>query len=549
MSQKRILIIGGVAGGASCAARARRLDESAKIIVFERGPYVSFANCGLPYHVGDVIPDESDLLLVTPTRFKERFDIEVRVRNEVLRIDREAREVEVRDIAEGKVYREPYDALVLATGAGSVKPPLEGLDLPGVFTLRTVPDTRRLKQWIADRKTNLAVVVGAGFVGLEVAENLRHRGLEVHVIERDEQVLPPIDPEMADHVREHLEEHGVRMHLGKGLKRIEAGPDGILRVHTDDQAIDAGVVILAVGVKPETTLAIESGITLGSLGGIEVDASMRTNDPHVWAVGDVVEDQCFVTGKTMLLPLAGPANREGRLAADVICGRDERFRGVQGTVVCGLFDITIAATGVSEKRLSSLGIDDYQAVWLHPNSHVSYYPGAKPIHLKLVFERETGRVLGAQAVGMAAVEKRIDVIAMAIQMHATVFDLEQAELCYAPQFGAAKDPVNVAGMIAANHLRGHLELARWDDLERTDALLVDVREAHEFAKEHIPNATNIPLSELRDRIAELPTDREVWLYCHSGKRSYDAARSLMQRGFLVRNLPGGIESWRRRRLP
>ncbi len=538
---KRILIVGGVAAGASCAARARRLDESAEIILFERGPHVSFASCGLPYHVGDVIPKESDLLLVTPERFRERLAIDVRVRHEVLRVDRAARTIDVRT-PDGEVRTERYDALVLSTGATPIRPPIEGIDLPGVFSVRDVPDTRRLKEWMAERGARRAVVVGAGFIGLEIAENLVHRGLEVTLVERADQVLAPLDPEMARPVQAHLEQHGVRLMLSTSLERIERVGES-LRVHGDGAAFEADVVVLGLGVRPEVTLAREAGLEIGARGGLVVDESMRTADPHIWAAGDVVETRCVVSGRAISMPLAGPASRQGRVAADSIAGREARFRGVQGTAVCGVFGLTAATTGVNEKTLRAMGVA-YRASHLHPSSHVTYYPGAQTIHLKLLFSPEDGRVLGAQAVGRADVDKRIDVIAMAIQMGASVYDLEEAELCYAPQFGAAKDPVNVAGMISANHLRGDLPMAAWDEIG--DALLVDVREPDEFDTEHVPGARNVPLSQLRDRLEELPRDRELLLYCKSGKRSYDAARALTQRGFRVRALPGGIESWHHR---
>ncbi len=541
MPSKRILIVGGVAAGASCAARARRLDEAAEIILFERGPHVSFASCGLPYHVGEVIADERDLLLVTPERFRARLAIDVRVRHEVLSIDRAARTVRVRS-ADGREQTEPYDALVLATGTSPMRPPVEGIDLPGVFSVRDVPGTRRLKAWIDERGPRRAVVVGAGFIGLEIAENLARRGLSVTVIERASQVLAPLDPEMAGPLQKHIEANGVDVRVGATLARIERAAD-VLHVHTDAGAcVDADVVVLGLGVRPEVGLAKDAGLAIGVTGGIVVDETMRTEDPHVWAAGDAVETRCFVTGRPVLLPLAGPASRQGRIAADTICGRDARFRGVQGTAVCGLFGLTAASTGVNEKTLRALSIP-HRSVHLHPKSHVSYYPGAQTIHLKLLFDPESGRVLGAQGVGRADVDKRIDVIATAIQMGATVFDLEEAELCYAPQFGAAKDPVNVAGMIAANHMRGDLSLREWVEVG-PDAFLVDVREPDEFAAEHVPGALNVPLSVLRERLDELPRDREVLLYCESGKRSYDAARALAQRGFHVRTLPGGIESWR-----
>ncbi len=545
--RKRILIIGGVAAGSSCATRARRLDEDAEIIVFEKGPHVSFANCGLPYHVGDVIPDESDLLLVTPKRFRERHAIGVHVGHEVTAIDPAAQTVSVTNLSTGAERIEPYDALVLATGARAVRPPIPGLDLPGVFTLRTVPETRRVREWLALTRARRAVVVGAGFVGLEVAENLTKRGLQVTVLDLQNQVMPQLDPEMAAPVARRLRSRGIRLHLGDGLAEIARHDDGLTVTTAGGVSLPADLVVLGLGVRPRTALAAAAGLALGATGGVAVSPSQQTSDPHIWAVGDVSEERCRVTGSPRLLPLAGPANRQGRLAADAICGRPVTSRGVQGTAVCRLFDLTAASTGQGARELDALGIP-HASAWLHPGHHVSYYPGARTIHLKLIYATDTGRVLGAQAVGEAGVERRVDVIAMAIQLGATVYDLEHAELCYSPQIGSAKDPVNMAGMIAANQLRGDLPTARWADLPDARVALVDVREPDEFAAGHLPGARNVPLSQLRDRTAELPTDRPLWLYCHSGKRSYDATRALTQRGFDARSLPGGMETWRQLQL-
>jgi len=539
---RRVLIVGGVAGGASAAARLRRLDETCRIVVFDRGPFVSFANCGLPYFVGDVIREEKDLIVASPQLFRERFEIEVRTRTEVLSIDRGARTIRVRDLASGRESEEPYTHLVLAPGARAVRPPIEGIDLPGVFVLRTIPDSTRLRRWIEERGARHAVVVGAGFIGLETAENLVHRGLAVSMVELGPQVMPPLDPEMAYSVEQRLRERGVDLHLGDAVAGLRQ-EGRRLRVSTRaGTELETDLVILAVGVRPEVGLAEAAGLALGSTGGIRVDASMRTDDPAIFAVGDAVEDRDVVTGQACLLPLAGPANRQGRLAADAICGRAGTFRGVQGTSVCGLFDLVVASTGATEKALVRAGVSGFEAVHLHPGNHVGYYPGAAQIHMKLLFDRSTGRVLGLQAVGGPGTERRVDVVAMAIQMGATVFDLEQAELCYAPQFGAAKDPVNLAGMIAANVLRGDLALAHWKVERPPDVLLLDVREAHEFAAGHVPGALNIPLTELRRRLDELPRDREIWLHCVVGQRAYYATRALAQRGHRVRNLSGGLRT-------
>ena len=544
MSRNKIVIIGGVAGGATCAARCRRLDESAKIIVIDRGLYVSFANCGLPYYVGDVIKEESKLLVANARLFEERFNIEVRTKNEAVAIDRAAREIEVKEISTSRIYRERYDALVLAPGAAAMRPPLPGVDSPGIFVLRTIPDSREIRAWISEKNARSAVIVGAGFIGLEMAENLAHRGLSITVIEMLWQVMPPLDPEMARPVQEHLEMHGVKIALGDAVASFEARKGQIL-VSTKSGAQHVGdLVILAIGVRPETDLAKTAGLELGERGGIRVDEQMRTSDPHIWAVGDAVEVRDTVTGQWVLMPLAGPANRQGRVAADAICGRDSRFRGVQGTAICGVFGLQVASTGATEKNLRRIGTSDYEKIYLHPGHHVSYFPGAKPINIKLIFRKSNGSVLGGQAVGEADVDKRIDVIATAIQLGGTIFDLEQAELCYAPQFGAAKDPVNYAGMIAANHLRGDLPLADWRQLKPDSVLLVDVRDAEEFDTEHVPGAINLPLNQIRRRLHELPRDREVWLYCGVGQRAYYATRVLMQNGFRVKNLAGGFRTYK-----
>jgi NADPH-dependent 2,4-dienoyl-CoA reductase/sulfur reductase-like enzyme/rhodanese-related sulfurtransferase len=540
---KKVLIVGGVAGGASCAARLRRLSEEADIVVFDRGPYVSFANCGLPYYVGNVILDEKKLLVASADLFQTRFNIEVRTEHEVMAIDRERREIEVKRLSTGETYRERYDALVLSPGASPIRPPLPGIDLPGIFVLRTIPDSRRIKDWIGEREAKRAVVVGGGLIGMEMAENLVHLDLSVTVIEMLDQVLPPLDPEMAELVHQHLQAKGVSVRLRDAVASFEPSPEGALAVRTKSgEAFPADLVVLSIGVRPETKLARDAGLALGERGGIRVDEAMHTSDPYIWAVGDAVESRDIVTGEGNVAPLAGPANRQGRVAADSICGRDARFRGVQSTAVCGVLGLTVAATGANEKTLRRAAIQ-YEVIYLHPGHHAGYYPGAKPLHLKLLFSPGEGRILGAQAVGLEGVEKRIDVIAMALQKQATVFDLEEAELCYAPQYGAAKDPVNVAGMIAANALRGDAPLARWEDLATSGAMLLDVREPAEFAAGHIEGAVNLPLPQLRRRLPELPREREIMVYCGVGQRSYYALRILAQHGFKVRTLPGGLSTY------
>jgi NADPH-dependent 2,4-dienoyl-CoA reductase/sulfur reductase-like enzyme/rhodanese-related sulfurtransferase len=542
---ERILIVGGVAGGASAAARARRLSETSEIIVFDRGPFVSFANCGLPYFVGDVIREEEQLIVASPELFRNRFNIEVRTRNEVTSIDRTAGEIEVRDLETDRSYRERYTRLILSPGASPIRPPFPGIDSPGIFVLRTIPDSRRIREWIEEKKASRAVIVGAGFIGLEMAENLSRRGLGVTVVELLNQVMPPLDPEMALPVEEHMRANGIDLHLGDGVAGFETEAGQGVRVRTQSgKTFEADLVILGIGVRPEVDLARGCGLELGERGGIRVDASMRTSDPRIFAVGDAVETHDVITGQSVVVPLAGPANRQGRIAADAIFGRPAKFRGVQVTSVCGVFDLTVASTGATEKALRRAGVKDFESIYLHPGHHVGYYPGARPIHLKLVFAKADGRVLGAQAIGEKGAERRIDVIAFAIQKGATVFDLEEAELCYAPQFGAAKDPVNLAGMIAGNVLRGDHPVAHWTDLDTDGGFLVDVREPAEFEAGHVTGAVNIPLGSLRQRLNEIPADREVWLYCGVGQRAYYATRVLMQSGRRVRNLSGGIQTYR-----
>ncbi len=545
MARKRVVIVGGVAGGATCAARLRRLDEDAEIVVLDRGYYVSFANCGLPYFVGNVIQPESKLLLASKELFRERFNIEVRIRHEAVAIDRRSHHVVVREVDSEREYREPYDALVLSPGASPIRPPLPGIDLPGIFTLRDLPDSEDIREWIESRNAHRAVIVGGGFIGLEMAENLVHRGMEVTIVEMADQLMPPLDPEMADFVRRRVASHTAHLQLGDGVAGFEQAGDGSLVVRTGrGGSFGADLVILAIGVRPESQLAREAGLEIGERGGIRVDPQMRTSDPLIWAVGDAVEVKDRVIDQWELVPLAGPANRQGRIAADVICGRESRFKGVQATAVCGFFGLTVALTGATEKALRQAGIGGFESVYLHPGHHAGYYPGAKPIHLKLVFRRSDGLVLGAQAVGEDGVARRIDVISTAIQMGATVFDLEEAELCYAPQYGSAKDPVNLAGMIAANVVRGDADLAPWGELHSAGAFLLDVREVEELRGGYIDGAVNIPLRQLRARMNELPRDREIWVNCRVGHRAYYACRILSQHGFRVCNLSGGYHTYR-----
>ena len=555
-ASKKVVIVGGVAGGASCAARLRRLDENAKILMVERGPYVSYANCGLPYYCGSVIEKESSLLVADEKLFREQFAIDVRTLCEVVGISAAEKTVQLRNAKTGEVSTESYDKLVLSPGAAPVRPELPGIDLPGIFSVRTVPDAREIRAWIEQHKQEQAgmnsysgyqtvkramrgVVVGGGFIGLEMAENLIHQGLEVTLVHKHEQLLPRLDPEMSRFVDRYLQKNGVRLALNDGAAGFQKSPDGSLQVLTKSgKAHPADIVILAIGVRPETALAKMAGITIGERGGILVDEHMCTSNPDIFAVGDAVEIKDFVTGESSLIPLAGPANREGRIAADVISGRDSRFRGSQGTSIIGVFDGAVAWTGISENQLIRLGQKDYEKIYIFPNAHAGYYPDAKMVAMKVIFRKSDGRILGAQALGLEGVDKRIDVIAMAIQMGLTIYDLEEAELCYAPQFGMAKSAINFAGMVAADVLRGDMPLSHWNSGE--DGYLLDVRHPEELAAEQVSGACNIPLDELRMRLGELPKDREILVFCRSGQRAYYATRILLQNGFKARNISGGM---------
>ena len=552
MKTKTLVIVGGVAGGASAAARARRLCERCQIVVFERGPHVSFANCGLPYFVGGEIAAQDSLLLQTPETLRARYNLDVRVRTEVLSINRAAKEVRVRDLATAREYTQNYDALVLSTGASPLRPRIPGIDRPGHFVVRNIPDTERILAWIADGARDArAVVVGGGYIGLEMAEQLRHRGLTVTVVEGLPQVMAPLDPEMAGWLHQELAANGVALHLGQPVAAFEEPAPGesaraSMVVLRDGTRLPADVVVLGLGVRPETSLAAHAGLELGTLGGIRVDEHLRTSDPAIWAVGDAVEVRDRITGAWGIIPLAGPANRQGRIAADNIHGRPSRYEGTWGTAVLRLFRLTAGCTGASEKSLRRAGLP-FEALHLHPGSHAGYFPGAEPIALKILFAPETGRLLGAQAVGRDGVDKRIDVLATALKGGMTVHDLAELELAYAPPFGSAKDPVNLAGMAAQNVVEGDVRLAQWHEVPGLDpatTLLLDVRRAEERASGRLPGSTHIPLDELRARLGELPRDREIVVHCQSGQRSYFASRILTQNGFKVRNLTGSYRTWK-----
>lgn len=539
----KLIIVGGVAGGASAAARARRLSEDAEIVLCERGSDVSFANCGLPYFLGGEIVSRDKLLVVSPERLRQRYKLDVRTRTSVEAIDRAVKKVRLRDLSTGREYEENYDKLILAPGAAPFRPPLPGIGLPGVFMLRTLQDTDQIQNWL-QTGVRQAVILGAGFIGLELAENFVRRGIVTTIVEKFDQVLPPFDPEMTTPISERLAAHNVSLLLGQTVEAFEA-VDGGLQVRLQSgQTILAQVVVLGIGVRPENRLASEAGLDVGPRGGIRVNECLQTSDPDIYAVGDVVESRDFVTGEPAQVPLAGPANRQGRLAADHIFGRAATYRGTQGTAIVRVFESTAALTGASEKTLRRMG-RPYRKVYVHPTHHASYYPGAEGMTLKLLFDPDSGRVLGAQAVGGTGVDKRIDVLAIAIQAGMTVFDLEEAELAYSPQFGSAKDPVNMAGFVAAGLIRGEHPQVDVESIVQGSAkkCLLDVRTPEEFNSGHLPGAINIPVDELRSRLEELPGDRQIVAYCQVGQRGYLATRILRQRGFNAANVGGGYRTF------
>lgn len=541
---RKIVIVGGVAGGASAAARARRLDETAEIIMFERGEHISFANCGLPYHIGGTITDRARLLVQTPEAMTARFRIDVRVRTEVTAIDRPSKQVIAISLETGEESRQRYDALILSPGAEPVRPPIPGVDSPRVRTLRNIADMDAIKRIVDEDRPERAVVVGGGYIGLEMAEVLRQRGLEVTLIEMLEQVMGPADPEMASLLHQELRQHGVDLRLGTSVTALSDDDGSTTVTLSDDDKVRCGLVVLAVGVRPEAKLAREAGLALGTLGGVLVNDRMQTSDPDIYAVGDAVEVEDFVTADRSLIPLAGPANRQGRIAADNILGRESRYKRTQGTAICKVFNLAIGMTGLSEKAATAKKLD-CEKVYVHPPSHADYYPGASPITLKVLFDPGDGSLLGAQAVGADGVDKRIDVLAMAIRFGLTVYDLEDVELSYAPPYGSAKDPVNYAGFTAANALRGDVALCHTDDVTKAgdEQVVLDVRMASELEAGMIPGAKHIPLDQLRERLGELPKNHEVLAYCQVGLRGYLACRILAQHGYSCRNLTGGYKTY------
>ena len=542
---KRILIVGGVAGGAAAATRARRLSEDAQIVLFERGEHISFANCGLPYHIGGVIPDRKRLLVQTPEAMRNRFRLDVRTGCEVTKIDRQRSCVTVRNVHTKEEHCESYDALILSPGAEPIRGSIPGADDPGVFTLRNMRDMDAINRSLDEGQPARAVVVGAGYIGLEMVEALVARGVEVTLAGRAKQVFAAIDPEMAAPISQQLELHGVDLRLGAPVTAIRRRDDRLDVTLSTGESIEAGLVILAAGVRPEVTLARDAGLEIGRLGGIVVDDRMRTSDPKIFAVGDAVEVVHLVGEEKALIPLAGPAARQGRIAAENALGGERSYRGSQGTAICKVFDLAVGTTGMNEKALKKAEIA-YEKVYVHPTSHAGYYPGAMPMSLKLLFSPDNGKILGAQAVGADGVDKRIDVLAVAIRAGLSVRDLAELELSYAPPYGSAKDPVNYAGFAATNVLDGLVRVCHTEDVvgATLDQMLLDVRNPGELEAGAIPGAKNIPLDKLRDRLDELPRDKELLVFCQAGLRGYLACRILSQKGFACRNLSGGYKTYR-----
>ncbi len=541
---KKVIIIGGVAGGASCAARLRRLDEEANIILLERGKYISYANCGLPYHVGDVIKSRDALILQTPEAMQKKFKVDVRVQNEVVSIDRDKKVIIVKRLETGEIYEEAYDTLVIATGSSPVRPPIPGIESSRIQTLWTVPDTDRIHALIQKQNIKKATVIGGGFIGLEMAENLRHAGIEVSLIEAMDQVMAPLDYEMAQILHENILQNGVKLFLGDGVASFREENDRVTVTLKSGKAVETDLVILAIGVRPNSELAKAAGLSLNVRGGIVVDDTLKTSDPSIYAVGDVIEVEDFVSKERTMVPLAGPANKQGRIAANNIAGAQERYEGTQGTSVAKVFDLTAASTGSNEKTLQKRGLTkgkDYESIIITQNSHAGYYPGAVPMTLKLLFSMDGRKIFGAQIVGRDGVDKRIDTLAVALRMGAGIDDLKKLELAYAPPYSSAKDPVNMAGFVAENVLNGLVVFSDWDvEHKHPDAVLLDVREDAELMAFTIPNAVHIPLGQLRSRLTELDRSKEIITFCAIGVRSYNAARILMQNGFTnVKLYPAG----------
>lgn len=542
----KVLIVGGVAGGASTAARLRRLDEKAEIIIFEKSSYISYANCGLPYYIGNVITEEDKLFLQTPESMKERFNIDVRVNAEVVNISRDEKEIEVLNLKDNSTYRESYDKLVLSPGAAPIKPKIPGIDESNVFTLRRVEDTFAIKEFIRERKPEEAVIVGGGYIGIEMAENLKKVIKKVTIVELSNQVFGVIDREMASIVHQKLESEGVELILEDGVKSISNQDNNSELELNSGKRLKADLIIMSAGVKPDAKLAREAGLEIDSMGGIVVDKFMKTSDPDIYAVGDAVEVTDLTNKNQALIPLAGPANKQGRIAADNIAGRNEEYKGTLGTSIAKVFDMTVASVGNSEKILKKYNIE-YEKIYIHPPSHAGYYPDAVPMTLKLIFDKNEGKILGAQIIGYDGVDKRIDVIATAMKAGMTVRDLQELELAYAPPYSSAKDPVNMAGYAATNVLDGESRVIHWDDIDGAkegNSILIDVRTPSEFSMGYIEGAVNIPIDQFRERINEVPKDKRIVLYCQVGARGYFVERLLRQNGYTdIVNLSGGYKTY------
>jgi NADPH-dependent 2,4-dienoyl-CoA reductase/sulfur reductase-like enzyme/rhodanese-related sulfurtransferase len=550
-SKKRVLIVGGVAGGATAAAHARRLSEDSEIVIFERGRYVSFANCGLPYYIGGEIVEKSDLLVQTPEGLRSRFNLDVRVMSEVVEIDSDGKRILVLDRISENKYWEAYDDLILSIGSRPLVPPIPGIDLPGHFTVRGIPDVEAINEWISKKHVRNAVVVGGGFIGLEMVEQLCNRNFNVVVLEALNQVMAPLDPEMAAWLHQELKAKGVDVFLENPVNRFETPENeeqacaSIIELK-NGISLPADLVILGLGVRPETSLAQTAGIKIGEKGGVKVDSHLKTNKPNIWAIGDAIEVKDCVTKESTLMPLAGPANRQGRIVAENILGDPMKYQGTWGTSILRLFDLTAGCTGANEKSLRRLKIP-HDSVYLHPASHASYYPDAHRIAMKVLFDPVTGKLLGAQAIGKDGVDKRIDVFATALKAGMTVHEMEDIELAYAPPFGSAKDPINLAGMVAQHVVHNDVKNVKWDEVSRLDfkqTVLLDVRDENERNQGYIPNSIHIPLPELRERYSELPIEKEIIVYCQTGQRSYFADRFLAQNGYRVKNLSGSYLTWK-----
>jgi NADPH-dependent 2,4-dienoyl-CoA reductase/sulfur reductase-like enzyme/rhodanese-related sulfurtransferase len=543
----KIVIVGGVAGGATAAARLRRMDENAEVVLFERGEHISYANCGLPYYIGDVIADRTRLFVQTPEGFAARFKIDVRVRSEVTAIDLEAKRVAVINRKTKKTYEESYDKLVLSPGAEPVKPPIPGVDLEGIFTVRNVPDTDRIKEYIDRNRVRRALIVGAGFIGLEMAENLHRRGIFVTIVEMAEQVMTPLDFEMAAEVHQHLKSKNVEFYLREAVTSFEGRLGRLVARLSSGKELRVDLVILGVGVRPDSSLAREAGLEIGERGGIKVNEYLQTSDPHVYALGDAIEFPHPLLGKPTSIYLAGPANRQGRIVADnIAAGNKRNYKGSIATAIAKVFDLTVAATGLSEKSLRNEGVPFVSSI-THSASHAGYYPDAQPTSLKIVFSPEDGRLFGAQIVGYAGVDKRVDMIATVLKQGGTVYDLQEIEHAYAPPYSSAKDPVNIAGYVAENIIDGLVKIVHWHELNEQElqrSFILDVRQPEEVERGKIGEATNIPLNSLRKHLKRLPKDRRIIVYCAAGLRAYLACRTLSQNGFPeVYNLSGGYKTY------